>query len=55
MLRYGAAFVVSFVFALYWTPLMRKAALQLNIVARQVVQFAQAGVSRPVPPEPAEV
>jgi len=32
MLRYGAAFVVSFIFALYWTPLMRKAALQLGIV-----------------------
>jgi len=32
-----------------------KAALQLDLVARQVVQFAQAGISRPVPPEPAEV
>jgi FMN reductase len=32
-----------------------KAALQLGLVARQVVEFAQAGVSRPVPPEPAEV
>jgi UDP-GlcNAc:undecaprenyl-phosphate GlcNAc-1-phosphate transferase len=32
MIRYGAAFILSFVFALYWTPLMRKAALQLGIV-----------------------
>jgi UDP-GlcNAc:undecaprenyl-phosphate/decaprenyl-phosphate GlcNAc-1-phosphate transferase len=32
MIRYGAAFILSFVFALYWTPLMRKAALQLGIM-----------------------
>jgi UDP-GlcNAc:undecaprenyl-phosphate/decaprenyl-phosphate GlcNAc-1-phosphate transferase len=32
MVRSGAAFLLSFVFALYWTPLMRKAALQLGIV-----------------------
>jgi UDP-GlcNAc:undecaprenyl-phosphate GlcNAc-1-phosphate transferase len=32
MIRYGAAFILSFVFALYWTPLMRKAALHLGIV-----------------------
>jgi len=32
MIRYGTAFILSFVFALYWTPLMRKAALQLGIV-----------------------
>src|SRR5687767_2337093 len=32
MISYGAAFILSFVFALYWTPLMRKAALQLGIV-----------------------
>ena len=32
MITYGAAFVLSFVFSLYWTPLMRKAALQLGIV-----------------------
>jgi FMN reductase len=32
-----------------------QAALQLDLVARQVVQFAQAGLSRPVPQEPAEV
>ncbi|HEY2381383.1 MAG TPA: MraY family glycosyltransferase [Terriglobia bacterium] len=31
-IRYAGAFVLSFVFALYWTPLMRKAALQLGIV-----------------------
>ena len=31
-MRYGAAFILSFVFALYWTPLMRKAAQQLGIV-----------------------
>ena len=33
-MRYAAAFILSFVFALYWTPLMRKAALQLGIVDR---------------------
>ena len=32
MIRYGAAFILSFVFALYWTPLMRKTALHLGIV-----------------------
>jgi FMN reductase len=32
-----------------------KAALQLDLVARQVVQFAQARVNPPVPREPAEV
>ena len=32
MIQNGAAFVLSFVFALCWTPLMRKAALQLGIV-----------------------
>jgi FMN reductase len=32
-----------------------KAALQLGLVARQVVQFAQAGVGPPVHAEPAEV
>ena len=32
-----------------------KAALQLDLVARQVVQFALAGISRPAPTEPAEV
>ncbi len=32
MIKYGAAFMMSFVFALYWTPLMRKAALQLGIL-----------------------
>jgi UDP-GlcNAc:undecaprenyl-phosphate GlcNAc-1-phosphate transferase len=32
MIRYTAAFLLSFVFALYWTPLMRRAALQLGIV-----------------------
>src|SRR6185436_15309858 len=32
MIRYGLAFIMSFVFALYWTPLIRKAALQLGIV-----------------------
>jgi UDP-GlcNAc:undecaprenyl-phosphate GlcNAc-1-phosphate transferase len=34
MIRYGVAFLLSFVFALYWTPLMRKAALQLGIIDR---------------------
>jgi FMN reductase len=32
-----------------------KAALQLDLVARQVVQFAQAGINPPVPTVPAEV
>jgi UDP-GlcNAc:undecaprenyl-phosphate GlcNAc-1-phosphate transferase len=32
MMRYGAAFILSFVFALYWTPMMRKAARQLGLV-----------------------
>lgn len=34
LLYYVGAFVLSFVFALYWTPPMRKAALQLGIVDR---------------------
>ena len=34
MIRYGAAFILSFVFALCWTPLLRKAALQLGIMDR---------------------
>jgi UDP-GlcNAc:undecaprenyl-phosphate/decaprenyl-phosphate GlcNAc-1-phosphate transferase len=33
-IRYAGAFILSFVFSLYWTPLMRKAALQLGIVDR---------------------
>src|SRR6476660_1979648 len=32
MTRYGTAFLLSFAFALYLTPLMRKAALPLGIV-----------------------
>jgi UDP-GlcNAc:undecaprenyl-phosphate/decaprenyl-phosphate GlcNAc-1-phosphate transferase len=31
-MTYAAAFIVSFILALYWTPLMRKAAQQLGIV-----------------------
>src|SRR5439155_22971378 len=34
MIRFGAAFILSFVVAVYSTPLMRKAALQLGIVDR---------------------
>src|SRR5438093_2431347 len=34
MMQYGAAFILSFFFALCLTPLMRKAALQLDIVDR---------------------
>lgn len=34
MIRYGAAFVFSLLFALYWTPIIRKAAFQLGIVDR---------------------
>ena len=32
MIKYGAAFILSFVFALCWTPLLRRAALQLRIL-----------------------
>src|SRR5215470_18833467 len=32
MIRYGAALILSFLFALCWTPLMRKTALHLGIV-----------------------
>ena len=31
-IRYAAAFALSFVFALWWTPVMRRAALQLGIL-----------------------
>ncbi len=34
MIRYAVAFILSFVFGLYLTPLMRKAAMQLGIVDR---------------------
>jgi UDP-GlcNAc:undecaprenyl-phosphate GlcNAc-1-phosphate transferase len=34
MLLYIVAFALSFVFALYWTPVMRRAALQLGVVDR---------------------
>ena len=34
MIRYGAAFIVSICLGLYWTPLIRAAALQLGIVDR---------------------
>src|SRR5215470_12607062 len=34
MMQYGAAFVLSFILGLYWTPLIRIAALQLGIVDR---------------------
>src|SRR5262245_27824074 len=34
MMRYGTAFLLSFLVAVYATPLMRKAALQLGIVDR---------------------
>lgn len=32
MIKYAAAFGLSFVFALWWTPVMRRAALQLGII-----------------------
>src|SRR5262245_51900701 len=32
MIKYAIAFITSLVFALYWTPIMRKAALQLGVV-----------------------
>jgi UDP-GlcNAc:undecaprenyl-phosphate GlcNAc-1-phosphate transferase len=47
MIRYGAAFILSFVFALYWTPLMRKAALQLGIVDRPDGKLKNHGTSVP--------
>src|SRR5262249_9769295 len=31
-MTYAAGFILAFVFALYWTPLMRKAAKQLGVV-----------------------
>ena len=34
MIRYAAAFILSFGLGLYWTPLLRHAALQLGIVDR---------------------
>jgi len=34
LVRYGGGFIISFVFALYWTPPIRKAAVQLGIVDR---------------------
>jgi UDP-GlcNAc:undecaprenyl-phosphate GlcNAc-1-phosphate transferase len=34
LINFGAAFLVSVAFSLYWTPPMRKAALQLGIVDR---------------------
>lgn len=34
MIRYGAAFIVSIGLGLYWTPLIRAAAIQLGIVDR---------------------
>jgi UDP-GlcNAc:undecaprenyl-phosphate/decaprenyl-phosphate GlcNAc-1-phosphate transferase len=34
MITYAAAFVTSIIFGLYWTPVIRKAALQLGIVDR---------------------
>ena len=34
MIRYGAAFIVSICLGLYWTPLIRAAAIQLGIVDR---------------------
>jgi len=34
MIRHAAAFGLSFIFALYWTPLMRKAAIQVGILDR---------------------
>jgi UDP-GlcNAc:undecaprenyl-phosphate GlcNAc-1-phosphate transferase len=34
MIRYAAAFLISLGLSLYWTPLIRKAALQLGIVDR---------------------
>jgi UDP-GlcNAc:undecaprenyl-phosphate GlcNAc-1-phosphate transferase len=43
MILYAAGFILSFVFALCWTPLMRKAALQLGIVDRPDGKLKQHG------------
>lgn len=47
MIRYGIAFLLSFVFALYWTPLMRKAALQLGIMDRPDGRLKNQGTAVP--------
>ena len=47
MIRSGLAFILSFIFALYWTPLMRRAALQLGIVDRPDGKLKHHG--EPVP------
>jgi UDP-GlcNAc:undecaprenyl-phosphate GlcNAc-1-phosphate transferase len=47
MIRYAAGFVLSFVFALVWTPVMRKAAIQLGIVDKPDGKLKQHGDSIP--------
>jgi UDP-GlcNAc:undecaprenyl-phosphate GlcNAc-1-phosphate transferase len=47
MIRYVVGFILSFVFALCWTPLMRKAALQLGIVDKPDGKLKQHGNAIP--------
>ena len=47
MIRYLAGFILSFVFALCWTPLLRKAALQLGIVDKPDGKLKQHGNTIP--------
>jgi UDP-GlcNAc:undecaprenyl-phosphate/decaprenyl-phosphate GlcNAc-1-phosphate transferase len=47
MIRYLAAFTLSFVFSLTWTPLMRKAALQLGIVDKPDNKLKKHGTVTP--------
>src|SRR5437667_5229775 len=47
MIRYIEGFVLSFGFALCWTPLMRKAALQLGIVDKPDGKLKQHGNTIP--------
>jgi UDP-GlcNAc:undecaprenyl-phosphate GlcNAc-1-phosphate transferase len=47
MFWYAAAFILSFFFALCWTPLMRKAALQLGIVDQPDGKLKNHGESVP--------
>ena len=47
MIWYGAAFILSFFFALGWTPLMRKAAVQLGILDQPDGKLKAHGESVP--------
>ena len=47
MIRYGLAFLLSFVFASCWTPLMRRAAEQLGIVDSPDGKLKKHGIAVP--------